>query len=68
MSLVMTNLLIAIMSMTFEKVYEAFEVSSNREQNDLILELETFMFWNRDKGRRQHLVFVEYDEEKVVDW
>jgi hypothetical protein len=47
MALVMTNLLIALMSATFEQVYESFDISSNKEQNSLILEIETFMFCNR---------------------
>ena len=65
MALVMTNLLIALMSATFERVYDSFHIQENREQNSLILEIETFMFCNRGKGQRKHLVYVEYDEERA---
>ena len=65
MALVMTNLLIALMSATFERVYDSFDISSNKEQNSLILEIETFMFCNRGEGKRSHLLFVEYDEDKA---
>ena len=47
--LVMMNLLIAIISDTFERVYSSKTASDYKEKTALILEVENLMFWNRNK-------------------
>lgn len=68
LSLTMVNLLVAVFSDTYGRVMSNIEISDMKELNDLILELESFAFWNRSKGERQHLVYVEYDDEGSKKW
>jgi len=46
----MLNLLIAIMSDTFDRVMNNIVHQDAVEMNQLILESEVLMFWNRHKG------------------
>ena len=41
------NLLIAYMSDSYNKVMETAKIKDNRKINDMIIELESIMFWNR---------------------
>ena len=41
------NLLIAYMSDSYNKVMETAKIKDNRQINDMIIELESIMFWNR---------------------
>ena len=43
----MMNLLIAIISDAFTQVNEELQQKDNAALNDIILELETYMIWNR---------------------
>lgn len=47
--LIMLNMLIAIMSDTFERVSSTRTETDGRELNLLILEQESLMFWVKDK-------------------
>mmetsp|Transcript_741 Transcript_741/g.416 ORF Transcript_741/g.416 Transcript_741/m.416 type:complete len:117 (+) Transcript_741:19-369(+) len=47
MPLIMLNLLIAIMSDTYEKVASDMIEADARELNELILEHESFLIWNK---------------------
>ena len=53
--LVMMNLLIAIISDTFGRVYQMKEVSDYKETLSLILEIEYLLFWNRDVDELKYL-------------
>ena len=50
MPLIMLNMLIAIMSDTYERVTSCGVESDGKELNSLILEQESLMFWARDQG------------------
>jgi hypothetical protein len=41
------HLLIAYKSDSYNKVMEAAKIKDNRQINDMIIELESIMFWNR---------------------
>ena len=47
MPLIMLNLLIAIMSDTFARVNSTMVEADGKELNDLILEQENLMVWNK---------------------
>jgi hypothetical protein len=66
--LVMLNLLIAVISETFNKVMSTQEISDRSQQNEVILELETFYaLWTNYKGieehAQEHLIFAEYNSD-----
>jgi hypothetical protein len=64
----MLNLLISIISVAHSKVVEDEEMYNYSELNSIILELEVFMIWNRNKNDRQHLIYAEYEtgESNVI--
>jgi hypothetical protein len=61
--LVLMNLLIAVISDTFAKTMEKIKQASNSQMSDVLLELETFIFWNREKKEEGYCVFAEYVNE-----
>ena len=65
--LVMSNLLIAIISDTYADVIEKQAITDSHALNSVILELEIFMFWNRNKTSREYLVYAEHDNEVDYD-
>ena len=60
MPLVMLNLLIAIMSDTYERVSNSMVEADGRELNSLIIEQEQILMWNRHVGQREYLQWVVY--------
>lgn len=68
LSLIMLNLLIAIMSDTFERVMAQVEESDGLELNDLILDAESIQFRNRNKGEHTYLHWVEYKTGGDFNW
>jgi len=61
--LIMLNLLIAIMSDTFERVVSDLAHNDAVELNGLILEYEGLMFWKRNNGQPQYLHWAMYADE-----
>ena len=55
LSLIMINMLIAIMSDTYEKIVNAQETSDGQELLDIIYGVENLMFWKRKMGEKNHL-------------
>jgi hypothetical protein len=55
-TLVLLNLLIALISDTYQRVREQLDIVDMQELADIILEVDSIMFWNRHKGRRQYLI------------
>jgi len=69
LSLIMLNLLIAIMSDTFEKVMSEIDISEGIELNNLILDAECSKIRNRKNTKRSYLNWVEYkSDEGGADW
>ena len=54
------NLLIAIVSDTFDRVYSNRIASDYKELANLILEQEYLMFWNRKKRGLNYLHVIKY--------
>jgi len=64
----MLNLLIAIMSDTFEKVMAEIEISDGLELNNLILDAESLKRSKRDDVTKSVLHWVEYKTQNNKDW
>ena len=60
-TLVMMNLLIAITSDTFTTFQEKDQQAANSILAEILLELETFLFWRRNAQVMGYVVFGEYD-------
>ena len=58
--LMLLNLLIAIISDTFDRVYSNRIASDYKEIANLILEQENLMFWNRKKRGLKYLHVIKY--------
>ena len=69
--LVFFNLLIAIISDTFDRVYSNKTSSDYREKASLILEVENMLFWRRSLRRMQYLYSIirsDEDDTHSDDW
>ena len=60
MPLVLMNLLIAIISDTFDRVYSSKVASDYREKTELIHEIESIHFWNRNVEAERFLHVIRY--------
>lgn len=63
--IIVINLLVSILSDTYEQVQEAQAIADGLELNDMIIEIETLMFWNRKKNNRKYIHIVK--EQLVLD-
>lgn len=68
LQLIMLNLLIAIMSDTYEKVMAEIDISDGLELNNLILDAESLKFRNRDIVSKDVLHWVEYKTQSTNSW
>ena len=59
-NIVMLNLLIAIISDTFDKVQEKQTALDCQERCKLMLDIEVLLYWNRAKGKRQFIHICQY--------
>ena len=50
LSLVMMNLIVALMSDTYNNVMTNIQVEDSRQLNSMILMYENMMFWRKDQG------------------
>ncbi|OMJ73893.1 hypothetical protein SteCoe_27309 [Stentor coeruleus] len=55
------NLLIAILSDTFERVSEDEAIADGQELAEMIIEIETLMFWARNNNSKKFLHIMEQD-------
>ena len=67
MALVMLNMLVAVMSDTYARVMNDIIPKDFSELNNIILEQEEIMIWNRKKGKAQFLHFATYLEKEEKD-
>mmetsp|Transcript_12688 Transcript_12688/g.12527 ORF Transcript_12688/g.12527 Transcript_12688/m.12527 type:complete len:102 (-) Transcript_12688:221-526(-) len=65
MTLILMNLLIAIISDTYERVSSKFIEEDGKELNDLILEYEAFYVWNKNKGSSQYLHWASNNDVSI---
>jgi len=69
MTLVMLNMLIAIMSDTYARVMGEIVPSDYCELNNMILEQEEIMVWKRNSGTPQFMHFVSYlEKQESAEW
>lgn len=64
-NIVSLNLLISVISNTFDCVQASMEAVHCRTKAQILLEIATQMTWNRDHGTRMHLHFVHYSNEHM---
>ena len=64
-TLIMMNLLIAIVSDTYVTVMAAMKQAQTIILVELTLEMESLMFWNRGKESFGFIVYAEYQNSKV---
>lgn len=65
----MLNMLIAVMTDTYERVMHDINPSNYLELANIILEHETLLFWKRDKGKLQFLTMAEYlQKDSLNNW
>jgi len=63
------NLLISIISESFDKISFTSKEAETRTRMELILEVEECMFWNRQKGIPTYLYLLkEYEGEEETSW
>ena len=58
MTLIMLNMLIAIMGDTYGRVMGTIIPSDFQELNNMILEMEELLKWNKEKGEPQYLHYA----------
>ena len=68
LQIVMLNLLIAILSDTYDKVMDASEETDSMALNDLILEAEYLRFSQRELNNKSYLHWVEVKNEGNKVW
>lgn len=60
LTLILMNLVIAIMSDTYEKVMTGINESDNKQLNSMILQYENLLFLQRNEEESKHLFWVTY--------
>ena len=67
--IVLLNLIIAIMSDTYEKVMTTIVESDNMQVNTLILYFETMLFWRKNHGEHipKYLFWFTYIRNSKLD-
>ncbi|OMJ90474.1 hypothetical protein SteCoe_7177 [Stentor coeruleus] len=66
--IIMLNLLISVMSNTFERVNSQVEVADNKELAKMILEAELVYAWNRDNVEKEYFFMIKGVEiEEIQD-
>lgn len=68
--LILLNLVIAIMSDTYERVITSSRESDNHQLCSIICQFENFYFWRREQGKEKpmHLFWYEYSTDNAYEW
>lgn len=68
MTIILLNLIIALMSDTYEEVMTNIVQLDGRQLNTIIIQCENFLFFNRNRGKPQFLFKCEYSQEVSGGW
>lgn len=68
LALILTNLVIALMSDTYEKVMTSIKESDCRQLNTMVMQYENMLCFKRDGGEVKHLFWVTYSEADGENW
>jgi len=68
LTLILLNLVIAIMSDTYERVMTNIVDSDNKQLNSMILQYENFLAWKRKAGSPVHLFWFTYLQASSSAW
>ncbi len=69
--IIMLNLLISILGDTFDRVQSTKVIADMKELCDMVIELESLLYWRRELGGRQYLQSCnskEYEEVSEDQW
>lgn len=67
MNIVSLNLLIAVISNTFDSVQSSIEAHHLRTKAQILSELSGFQTWDRDKSERMYLHIIQNANSKLED-
>ena len=67
-TVVMLNLVIALISDAYEEVMNGIEERDAYETNQMIIEAEILHFWKRNDGKETYMYYVDYARDTVIDW
>ena len=68
LTLILLNLVIAIMTDTFEKVMTSIDATDNRALCQMISQYENILFLNRKRGSPQYVYWVSYTAISSSQW
>ena len=68
LSLVMMNLIVALMSDTYNNVMTNIQVEDSRQLNQLILMYENMMFWQKQEGEPKYFFWLQYGDTEETSW
>ena len=64
-NIVAFNLLIAILSNTYDNVQSSLVAHHTRTKIEILHEIQQFMFFNRNKNELSYIHFIHYANEKL---
>lgn len=64
---IILSILVAILSDTYVEVQSDQEIADNKELTDMIIEIETLMFWNRNYNDKKYIHLIENDAFQEPD-
>jgi len=65
LTLILLNLVIAIMTDTFEKVMTSIVATDNRAKNSMIAQFENILFLNRKNGDKEYMYWISYTSNNL---
>jgi hypothetical protein len=68
MTIVMLNLVIAIMGDTYSRVMTEIPETDGRQLNQLILNQESLFLWKRQSGKPTYIYNLTYSYNKEKEW
>ena len=64
----MMNLIVAVMSDTYNSVMTNIVIEDSRQLNSMILIYENILFWRRNYGKPKYLFWLQYTSSKEGEW
>jgi hypothetical protein len=64
----MMNLIVAVMSDTYNSVMTNIVIEDSRQLNSMILIYENILIWRRNYGKPKYLFWLQYTSSKEGEW
>ena len=68
LTLIMLNLVIALMSDAYEEVMTSIVEQDAFDTNLMIIDVEQLFFWKRSSGKLSFFYFIDYASDRLKDW